>query len=355
MVQSWLGKILMAPFALLYGLMIGIRNALYDSELVRSTQFSLPVISVGNMSIGGAGKTPHIEYLIRLLTPYINVATLSRGYKRKTKGFRFVKPSDNVLDTGDEPLMYVRKHKGIVVAVGESRSLAIPQMVGKYPDMQAILLDDAFQHRSITPGLNILLTTWDEPFTRDYLLPSGRLREWRSAYSRADIIIVTKCPPTISKAERDEMVAEIAPHDHQRVFFSYYEYGFPYSFYDASKRISLDPDLDVILISAIANTSYLLDYLDREVSDIHHMNYEDHHLFSDLDIEYVDTVYKNRESIRKIILTTEKDAMRLDMHRDRLQELNIPIFVLPAQVKFHSNDAQHFDQDVRDFLLRFEV
>ena len=355
MIQNWLGKILMAPFSLIYGLMIGIRNALYESELVKSTKFSLPVISVGNISIGGAGKTPHIEYLIRLLSPYLNVATLSRGYKRKTKGFRFVKASDNVLATGDEPLMYARKHKDIVVAVGESRSLAIPQMVGKHPDMQAILLDDAFQHRAITPGLNILLTTWDDPFTKDYLLPSGRLREWRSSYQRADIIIVTKCPPVLDFVEKSKLVQEINPTPNQKIYFSYYEYGYPYNFYNNKQRIKLDPDLDVILISAIANTKYLLDYLDREVEDVHHMNYEDHHLFSDLDIDYIDTVYKNRESKRKLILTTEKDAMRLDLHRKKLTGLNIPIFVLPTEVKFHDSENEMFDQDVRDFLLRFEV
>lgn len=344
----------MAPFALLYGLTIGIRNILYESELVKSTQFSLPIISVGNLSIGGAGKTPHIEYLIRILSPYINVSTLSRGYKRKTKGFRFVRPTDNVLDAGDEPLMYARKHKGIVVAVGESRATAIPQMVGKYPNLQTVLLDDAFQHRSIKPALNILLTTWDEPFTRDYLLPSGRLREWRSAYSRADIIIVTKCPPELSFEDKALMLQEINPKNHQKIFFSYYQYGYPYNFYNPRQLIKLDKELDVILISAIANTNYLLSYLEGEVDDIHHMNYEDHHLFSDLDIEYIDTVYKNREAKRKIILTTEKDAMRLDLHRKRLSELNIPIYVLPMQVQFHDNEQEKFDRDIKDFLLKFK-
>lgn len=355
MLQSLIGKIVMAPFSLLYGLSIGIRNALYESELIRSTTFSLPVISVGNLSIGGAGKTPHIEYLIRLLSPYINVSTLSRGYKRKTKGFRFVKPSDDVLTVGDEPLMYARKHKGVAVAVGESRSLAIPQMVGRYPDMQAILLDDAFQHRAITPGLNILLTTWDEPFTRDYLLPSGRLREWRSSYERADIIIVSKCPPELDFVEKSKMTQEINPTEHQKIYYSYYEYGYPYNFYNPKQRIKLDPDLDIVLISAIANTNYLLDYLENEVADVHHMNYEDHHLFSELDIDYIETVFKNRESKRKIILTTEKDAMRLDLHRKKLAAMNIPVFILPTQVKFHDGEAEAFDEDVRDFLLKFKV
>ncbi|MDF1698479.1 MAG: tetraacyldisaccharide 4'-kinase [Saprospiraceae bacterium] len=352
MIQSILGKILMAPFSFLYGLTIGIRNTLYDSELVKSTTFSLPIISVGNLSIGGAGKTPHIEYLIRLLSPYINVSTLSRGYKRKTKGFRFIRPNDSVLDAGDEPLMYARKHRNAVVAVGESRAIAIPQMVGKYPNLQTVLLDDAFQHRSIKPALNILLTTWDEPFTRDYLLPSGRLREWRSAYKRADIIIVSKCPKEISFEEKSLMIQEINPQNHQKIFFSYYEYGYPYNFYNPKQRIKLDKKLDVILISAIANTSYLLAYLDEEVEDIHHMNYEDHHLFSEIDIDYIHTVFTHREAKRKLILTTEKDAMRLDLHRAKLKELGIPVFVLPMQVKFH-DDQETFDHDIKDFLLKY--
>jgi len=319
----------MAPFALLYGLGIGIRNTLYESELVKSTQFSLPVISVGNLSIGGAGKTPHIEYLIRLLNPYINIATLSRGYKRKTKGFRFVKPSDNVLATGDEPLMYARKHRE--------------------------LLDDAFQHRSIKPGLNILLTTWDEPFTRDYLLPSGRLREWRSSYERADIIIVSKCPPTLDQTAKDEMIKEISPRGHQKIFFSYYEYDYPYNFYNPKQRIKFDKDLDVILISAIANTNYLLDYLEGQVGAVHHMNYEDHHLFSEVDVDYINTVFKNRDTKRKLIITTEKDAMRLDLHRKKLAELQIPIFVLPTKVAFHDDEGPQFDHDIQDFLSKFKV
>jgi len=355
MTQSLVGKIVLAPFTALYGLMITIRNVLYDTELVKSTVFSLPVISVGNLSVGGAGKTPHIEYLIRLLSPYIDLGTLSRGYKRTTKGFKWVLPKENVLLNGDEPLMYARKYRGIVVAVGESRSLAIPQMVGKYNNLQAILLDDAFQHRAITPGLSILLTTYDEPFTRDYMLPSGRLREWRSSYSRADIIIVSKCPPDISEKEKRDLTAEIKPLHHQRIFFSYYQYRHPYSFYNSKQRIKLDDKLDVILISAIANTKYLLDYLYSEVETVHHMDYEDHHIFTERDIEYINTVYENRDTTRKIILTTEKDAMRLDLHREAITKKNLPIFVLPAEVAFHFDEQKDFDTAIKDFLLQFKI
>ena len=355
MVQSLLGKIILSPLTAVYGLTIAIRNVLYDTELVKSTEFSLPVISVGNLTVGGAGKTPHIEYLIRLLAPYINLGTLSRGYKRTTKGFKWVLPQEDVLVNGDEPLMYARKYRDIVVAVGESRSIAIPQMVGKYPTLQTILLDDAFQHRSINPGLNILLTTYDEPFTRDHLLPSGRLREWRSSYKRADIIIVSKCPTELSEEERQQFIKEINPQDHQRVFFSYYKYQYPYSFHDPKHRIKLDHELDVILISAIANTRYLLDYLNTQAGSVHHMDYEDHHLFTNRDIEYISTVYEHRDTPRKLILTTEKDAMRLDLHRKKLTEQKLPIFVLPAEVAFHFDQQAEFDQLMKDFLLNFKI
>jgi len=355
MVQSLLGKIILSPLTALYGLIIAARNVLYDTELVRSTTFSLPVISVGNLTVGGAGKTPHIEYLIRLLSPYLQVGTLSRGYKRNTNGFKWVQPNETVLANGDEPLMYARKYRDIVVAVAESRSIAIPKMVGKYPSLQTILLDDAFQHRAITPGLNILLTTYDQPFTKDYLMPSGRLREWRSAYTRADIVIVTKCAAEMTTADQQRMIAEIKPQHHQQIFFTYYKYHHPYGFYNTKQRIRLDEQLDVILISAIANTKYLLDYLHGEVATVHHMDYEDHHLFSERDIEYITSVYNHRDTERKIILTTEKDAMRLDLHRTALQEANLPIFVLPAEVDFLFGQRPHFDLLVKDYLLNFKI
>ncbi len=184
MIQQTLVKILLAPFSLLYGVGVSLRNFLYQKELLKGIRFDIPVISVGNLSIGGAGKTPHIEYLIRLLQPYIYVSTLSRGYKRSTKGFLLARPHHNAKSIGDEPLQFVRKFPGVVVAVAENRSFAVPQMMMAAPHLQAILLDDAFQHRSIEAGLNILLTQYNLPFTQDYLLPSGRLREWRGAPCR---------------------------------------------------------------------------------------------------------------------------------------------------------------------------
>jgi tetraacyldisaccharide 4'-kinase len=347
--------ILFSPIALLYGLVISFINFSYDIGLLKASKFNVPVIGVGNLSIGGAGKTPHIEYLIDILQPYIQVATLSRGYKRATKGFRLVQFSDTALTVGDEPMQYRHKYRDLVVAVSENRAYAIPQILQHHPDIQAILLDDSFQHRGVKPGLNILLTAHDALFTDDYLLPSGRLREWRSAYQRADIIIVSKCPDQFSAEEKTDILNKINPYKYQKVFFTYYEYGHPYNFYHPEQKIYLDDELDVVLLSAIANTSYLYSGLESKVHSISEVEYEDHHYFDRHDIEKIQKVYSNFESSRKIILTTEKDAMRLALHRHTLQSLGISIFVLPAKVKFHFDEGHDFDTCVKQFLLNFTI
>ncbi|NNF34400.1 MAG: tetraacyldisaccharide 4'-kinase [Saprospiraceae bacterium] len=355
MIQQWLAKILLFPFTMLYGMVISMRNLMYDAGLLKSTRFSIPIISVGNLSIGGAGKTPHIEFLIEHLRPYLNIATLSRGYKRKTKGFRMANLNDNALTIGDEPLQYRRKYRDIIVSVSESRTLAIPLILKQAPGTQVVLLDDAFQHRAIVPGLNVLLTTYDQPFTRDILLPAGRLREYSDSYKRADIIIVSKCPEEISEQNRAEIIKEINLLDRQRLYFTKYHYHNPYSFFNPSSRIKLSNDADVILVSAIANTAYLRQHLDNEVASVHELEYEDHHIFLERDIEYMEQVYINRESSNKIILTTEKDAMRLELHRDLIYKKKLPVYVLPVEVSFLFDQKDEFINDIRSFLLNFKV
>ncbi|MCZ2339665.1 MAG: tetraacyldisaccharide 4'-kinase [Chitinophagales bacterium] len=348
-------RIVLAPFALLYGLVVLLINFFYEIDLLKASKFSIPVIGISNLSIGGAGKTPHIEYLIELLKDYINVATLSRGYKRETTGFRFVTNDDTARTVGDEPLQYRRKYQDIVVAVGESRAYAIPQIMLKYSQTQTILLDDSFQHRAVEPGLNILLTAYDNLFTDDYLLPAGRLREWRSGYERADIIIVSKCPKVMDENNRQQIIGKIQPKSYQTVYFSYYEYGYPYYLYNPAQRISLDDKLGVVLLSAIANTKYLLDYLDDTVGSVFEIEFTDHHMFTTQDIERIIKVYQNTPDERKILLTTEKDAMRLELFKDTLKAHNIPVFILPVKVRFHFEESSKFDQQIKNFLLDFKV
>ena len=355
MIQSVLVKLLLAPFSLLYGLGVSIRNALYRFGALREVEFAIPVISVGNLSVGGTGKTPHIEYLVRMLKDYIYVATLSRGYQRKSKGFLIIQPGDNAEQAGDEPLMYKRKFPDVMVAVAESRTFGIMEILKAQPQTQAILLDDAFQHLSVKPGLNILLTDFSAPFTRDYLLPSGRLREWRSAYQRADIIIVSKCPPILSAEEKAQLIAEIQPLSRQRIFFSHYQYGDPYSIYDGRQRIQLHENTNALLITAIANTDYLTDYLDERTGTLHTLEFEDHHYFSNYDMGQLKRIYENMEGKNKIILTTEKDAVRMELHREFLLETRLPIYVLPLRVAFHFDEGPEFEQLVKDYFLSFKI
>ena len=355
MIQKKLVQILLAPFSLLYGLGVSLRNGLYERGVLKGVEFDLPIISVGNLSVGGAGKTPHIEYLIRLLKDYIDIATLSRGYRRKTKGYLEVQPQMDAEQVGDEPLQFKRKFPDIVVSVSESRTFAIPKIIMEHESVKAVLLDDAFQHRSIRPGLNILLTEYSHPFTRDYLLPAGRLREWRSAYERADIIIVSKCPPVMAEEDRQRITEEINPLPHQKLYFSYYEYGQPYFILNPRYRLQFNTEMDALLISAIARTDYLLEHLEAQVGDIRAMEYEDHHYFSKYDIGQLKANFDRMDNEKKVILTTEKDAMRLQLHHAYIKDKQLPIFALPVQVRFHFSEGEQFDEDVRQYLLNFKV
>jgi len=337
------------PFSILYGLGVEIRNFLYKKKVLKGVSFDLPIISVGNLAVGGAGKTPHTEYLIRLLKPYIDIATVSRGYKRKTKGYLEVQAGHNAEQVGDEPLQYKRKYRDILVSVVENRTFAIPKLMMANPNLKAVLLDDAYQHLAIRPGLNILLTEHDYLFTRDFLLPVGRLREWKS------VIIVSKCPPVLSLEAKENITKEIAPLPFQKLFFSYYEYAHPYFLFNGANRIKLTEDMDVLLICAIAKTDYLTTYLESKVGFLKSLEYEDHKYFSEFDITNLLRHYEAMEGKNKIILTTEKDAMRLELHRKFLIDNKMPIFVLPIQVAFHFDEGKKFDAEIKQFLLDFKV
>lgn len=347
-------KIFLAPFALLYGIGIGLRNMFYSTGLLKANVFNLPVINVGNLSVGGSGKTPHVEYLIRLLKPYLSVSTLSRGYKRKTKGFLLVEPRNNAAQVGDEPLMFKRKNPDIIVAVSESRTIGIPMIVQKFPDTQVVLLDDAFQHRSVKPGLNILITEYSNPFFKDFLLPVGRLREGKSAAERADVVIISKSPDTLDESQMEDFFKIWTPYDHQKVYFSNYKYTNPYFLYNGTQRIQLKEDLSIVLLCAIANTDYLLDYIEPKVKDYKLFQFEDHHEFTDRDIGQLKIYYESIDSKKKLIITTEKDAMRLDLHRNYILEHKLPIFVLPIEVNFIDKEDE-FQSLIKQYLLNFKV
>lgn len=347
-------RILLFPLALLYGLGVGLRNLFYRVGILRSVRFDLPVISVGNLSVGGAGKSPHIEYLIRWLDQFLEVAVLSRGYGRNTAGYRPVTAIDTAEMVGDEPLQFKRKFPGVPICVSESRALGVPELVKRNPETQCVLLDDAFQHLSVTPGLNILLTEFAHPFTRDWLLPSGRLRESRYGYRRADIIVVTKCPPDFTQVQRQKMIAEIDPFPRQHVFFSRYRYGIPYDLLRPDLLRRLDHDTEVLLVSAIANTDYLLQYLSASVKAAQTLEFEDHHFFKEDELHDMMRRFGRMTGSNKIILTTEKDAMRLELHQDFFWKNELPVYVLPVEVQFCDDDEIAFQDVVKRVLLDFK-
>jgi tetraacyldisaccharide 4'-kinase len=355
MVRNILIRILLIPFALLYGLGVAIRNLLYQWNLLKSIEFSLPVIGIGNLTVGGAGKTPHTEYLIKLLSPYIQLATLSRGYGRKTKGFLLAQEYHSAVEIGDEPLQFFRKFPEVVVSVSESRGLGIPQLLSKRPEVQTILLDDVFQHRAVQPGLNLLLTEYHKPFTDDFILPVGRLREWPAGAQRADAIIVTKCPIDSTRAEREAVGQKVRQRPDQKIFYSFYRYGRPYNIFNPTLTSPLESYTDVLMVSAIAQTDQLIQFLEAQELNVRELSFEDHHKFTSYEVANMIRIFQEMESDQKLFLTTEKDAMRMELHKGYFLEHNIQVFALPVEVSFFSEQEYNFNRYVKDFLLDFEI
>lgn len=350
----------LTPLSWLYGGVVAMRAYLYQVQLFKSSKFDIPTIGVGNLSAGGAGKSPHTEYLIRLLSPYIEIATLSRGYGRRTEGFRIVETNASAADVGDEPLQFKRKFPNIVVAVGEKRAYAIPQIVYYQPNIQTILLDDVFQHLAVKPYINILLTEFKRPFFNDFLLPRGYLRESRSGAKRADAIIVTKCPPSVTEAQRQDFLQKINPLPHQQIFFSYYKYNNLYSFLNQENTITLDLNTNVLLVCAIANIDELLTYIKSKSRFVHTLQFNDHRLFTNYDVAQMKAAFDNLHAdtpqhCRTIIVTTEKDATRLDLHREYITQNQMPFFVLPIEVDFLFEEKTIFDNYIKQKLLSFKI
>lgn len=354
MVRNVFIRILLLPFSLLYGLGVSINNLLYRWEILKPFRFSLPIISMGNLTVGGSGKTPHTEYLIRLLSTNISIATMSRGYGRKTRGFRIARENDSAYEIGDEPLQYTRKFDNVVVCVAENRGMGVPKLLSKEPHIETILLDDAFQHRSIEPGLNILLTDYSKPYYDDFLMPSGRLREWASGAKRADAVIVTKCPEEITVDQKNKIRSKLKLLPNQAIFFSYYEYHTPYNIFNPSQKARISDFDSAFLVSAIANTDYLIRYLESRKLDVYDLSFEDHHAFTNYEISNIIRRFQEQKGENKILLTTEKDAMRLELHRGYFLEKDIQVYALPIQVQFHPYQKS-FDEYVKDYLLSVKI
>lgn len=330
-------RILLFPFAIVYGVITTIRNFLFDIGFLKSYSFSIPIIAVGNLSVGGTGKTPQIEYLIRLLSSKYRVATLSRGYKRQSKGFLLADSSVNAAILGDEPFQFFQKFPAIQVAVDANRKNGIEQLLSQKTTPEVILLDDAYQHRKVKAGFYILLTAYGDLYSNDYLLPTGNLRESSMGAQRAAIVVVTKCPKNLAASEQIRIKNQLKLAENQQLYFTFIDYED--SVYSTKGKLKLT-DLEVeskLLLAGIAKPASFFEHLKAANDEC--LIFPDHHHFSESEISAIQKQAKGRK-----IITTEKDYVRL---KDSI--LSEQLYYLPIRSSFISNEKE-FDQTILDYV-----
>ncbi|MGE4587507.1 MAG: tetraacyldisaccharide 4'-kinase [Mangrovibacterium sp.] len=343
--------LLLYPLSVLYGILVYIRNALYDSDILKSAEFDVPVISVGNITVGGTGKTPHTEYLVALLKKHVEVAVLSRGYKRKTRGFLLVGSGSNVRDTGDEPLQMRRKFPEVTVAVDENRVHGIKQLLKQEVQPDVILLDDAFQHRRVSPGINILLIDYSRPLDKDHLLPLGRLRERKYQQRRANVIIYTKCPDAITPIQRRIIQKEVNLRPYQSLYFTSLQYGEPVPVFPEEAvavpclRERLVP---VIMLAGIAGPDRFREYLAARTNLLDELVFSDHHRFTAADLRLIG---QKQEICRNpFVFTTEKDAMRLRDEACLPAAVRKRLFYIPVTIRFLESEGKSFEKKIVGYV-----
>lgn len=328
-------RFLIFPFALLYDIITSVRNLLFDMGWIRSTSFKVPTIVVGNLSVGGTGKTPQIEYLIKLLKDEFKVAVLSRGYGRKTTGYLTLNAGHSAEEVGDEPLQFFKKFNAITVAVDEARVHGITRLLKSEEPPELVLLDDAYQHRKVTPGFSILLTKYNDLFVDDFLLPTGNLRESSRGADRADVLVVTKCPENISKQEQLAIAKKLQRSAKKPMFFTTIGYSEVLkSNQKGDIAINAIEGYEVLLVTGIANPNSLLTYLATKNCSFTHLKFPDHHQFKEKDLQKIKEAFEVIPSDKKIILTTEKDFVRLSEKIENLYFIEISTTFIGKQERF---------------------
>ncbi|MEY5046693.1 MAG: tetraacyldisaccharide 4-kinase [Bacteroidota bacterium] len=336
-------KFLLFPFAILYKLVTDFRNHLYNIGSKRSFRFTVPTIVVGNLTVGGTGKTPHVEWVVNQLISKYKLAILSRGYGRKTSGLIFADETASAKKIGDEPFQYYTKFSSVPVIVCEQRAFAIPFIVAEYLETQVIILDDAYQHRTVNGHFKILLSDYNRPFYSDFLLPYGRLREARHNARRADAVIVSKTPEDCSATEMESIKLEIQKYVDATtpIYFSTIQYGELYSIYNKTNQPTFDKNTKVILMTSIANTQNFVEYIKQHFTEIvKHFEFSDHYSYIEYDMKELEkqlNAYKN-----SIIICTEKDASKLVAFKEKYSHL--PIYALPIEIKILNNENQLIEQ-----------
>ena len=347
-------RVILLPIAFLYGVVTKVRNLLFDIGLLKSKEFSTKSISVGNITVGGTGKSPHIEYLINLLKSDYKLATLSRGYKRKTKGYFVADHKSTYLEIGDEPMQFHSKFNEVTVAVDENRRRGFEKLE-KDIQPEIVLLDDCYQHRWVKAQINILLLDYSTIGKKQFMLPSGELREWKSGKRRADLIVVTKSPKLHSPIEHRRISSLVKPMKTQNIFFSYIDYKTIQPFNLKAQKIYRNEfelnKFKTLVFAGIAKITPLIDYLKQESKEVIVTKFKDHHNFKPVDMVRIVQQFKDIISQNKIVITTEKDAMRLK--DERLYPLleEIPVFFLPIEIKFHKgpDEEKSFDQTILEY------
>lgn len=346
------------PLSWLYGIGVRFRNWLFNCDILKSKQFDLPVISVGNISVGGTGKTPHTEYIVELLKDTYHVAVLSRGYKRRSKGFvRAEKGKTTTDDIGDEPFQMWSKYPEVTFAVDRDRCHGITLLMEENtkPSIDVVVLDDAFQHRYVRPDINIVLVNYYRPIFLDRLLPAGRLREPIVGKNRADILIVTKCPKDLSLEEARELENGLGPKLGQSLFFTTFAYGDLYCITDREKIIQLkylsDED-SILLLTGIVSPTPMIEELKKYTQNIHPVSFADHHQYCEADFKRIQKAYDKLPVDKRMIITTEKDAARLLHHPLMSDELKSRCYVLPVKVEFLNNSETIFNKKIQDYVRK---
>ncbi|MGD2034892.1 MAG: tetraacyldisaccharide 4'-kinase [Bacteroidales bacterium] len=350
-------KPILFPLSFFYGLATGMRNFLFNRNILKSVSFDLPVISVGNITVGGTGKTPHVEYLVDLLSKNFSVSVLSRGYKRKTKGFLMADKTSTPEIIGDEPYQVYSKYKNAVVAVDEDRVHGIGELKKECPGLQAVILDDAFQHRYVSPGVSILLIDYFRPVYNDSLLPAGDLREPVRSVKRANIIIVTKVPEDFKPIEKRLWIKELNLFPYQFLYFTSFEYGDPRAVFRGNKRKITTgrirkPGVSVLLVTGIANPVPLQNNLSSWVSDTKFLSFPDHHEYTPDDMQTIKTKLNTLVEKDKLIITTEKDAIKIGKLTDVDDAIKERMYYLPVKVKFLHGKQKEFDTHIINYVAK---
>lgn len=346
-------SVLLRPLAWLYGLATALRNRAFDCGLLRSRRFPLPVIGVGNLAVGGTGKTPHAEYLLRLLAPHCATALLSRGYGRRTRGYVRAAAGMTATDIGDEPLQVTRKFPAVTVAVSADRCKGLDRLLSDNRPPDVVVLDDAYQHRYVHAGLYILLTDYSRLYTDDRLLPEGRLRESASGARRARIILVTKCPPSLSPEAQADVRRRLGPAPGQSVFFTAFSYGRPYSLFAGGGRNGADSELagrEVLVVTGIAHPESLYRHVEAAGGHVTALRFADHHAFTAADAARLNAVFASLPPGSRIV-TTEKDAARLPACADSLSaSVREALLVQPVDVVFLNHEEQDFNHIITHYV-----